>query len=384
MAVSSEKSVGITILTFSTPQITECYAFLPREAVTKFLTQCSECRRSMKSPLIQEVFIIDQPKGDATKKLSSDTLSTNNQQQLTLSGGGDPKNIENYFVLLKALYENSSLLNRIKGIQEQSCEKKFESIKENIVANQSINNGNSNQQQVSRKNFNINIKNELDNSMRDAMGGERSLGNIIINSLDVSINVAGKTGCDGDYGNINEVTISCTTSPSKKVSLPMASPDNQQLVTSSSSEPGDEDENCANNNALSSSSITRENTNLASENINDRPTRAVCSTRVEAGTVPDDIFFDYQNIKYYKDDDKHTSSTTCNNNSSKYPNGDDDAGDYHTKDDASIDTAKCNKHNNSTGDIKPITSTYLLMTRSMGLTDDEALNLVSGILFSLM
>lgn len=330
----------------------------------------------MKSPLIQEVFKIDQPKEDETKKLSDDTLSTNNQQQLTSGGGDYPKNIENYFVLMKALYENSSLLNRIKGIQAQSSEK-FESFKENIIANQDINNGNSNQQ-VPRKNININIKNELDNSTQVATGAERSLGNIIINSLDVSINVARKTSFDGDYGNINKVRISCTTSPLKKTSLPLASPDNQQLVTSSSSELGDDDKYCVNN-ALPSSSMKRENNNSASENIiNDGPTRAVCSSRVEVETVPDDIFSDYQNIKYYGDDDKHTTSTTCNNNSTKYPNGEDDAGDYHTKDDASIDTAKCNKHNNSTGDIKPITSTYLLMTRSMGLTDDEALNLVSG------
>lgn len=368
------------------PQITEFYAFLPREAVTKFLTQCSECRRSMKSPLVQEIFKTDELEGEETKKICDDTPTSNNQQQqLTLPGVNSPKNIENYFVLLKALYENSSLLNRIKGIQQQSCEKKFESFKENIIVNQAIKNKNSNQQEISRKNINISIKNELDNSVKPATGVERSLGNIIINSLDVSINVAGKTNYDGDHGNISNVHILCTTSPTKKVLLPLASPDNQQLVTSSSSEPGDEDENCANTNALSSSSMkTNNNNNSASENINDGPTRAVCSSRVEVETVPDDISFDYRNIKYYSDDDKHTTSTTCNNNSAKYPNGEDDAGDYHTKDAASIDTVKRNKHNNSTGDIKPITSTYLLMTRSMGLTDDEALNLVSGIMCFLL
>jgi hypothetical protein len=328
----------------------------------------------MKSPFVQEILKIDHLDDEETEKLSDDTPTSNNQEQLSSSAGEYPKNFENYFVLMKALYENSSLLNRIKGIQEQSCEKTFESFKENIVANQAINNGNSNQQQVPSKNININIKNELDNSVRDATGGERSLGNIIINSLDVSINVAGRRNYDSDYGNINKVRVSCTSSPSKKVSLPLASPDNQQLVTSSSSEPGDEDEKCADNNALSSSSTKRENNNLASKNINDGPTRAVCSSRVEVETVPDDIAFDYHNIKYHRDDDKHTTSTTCNNNSTKYPNGEDDVGDYHTKDIASIDMMKSN---NSTGDIKPITSTYLLMTRSMGLTDDEALNLVS-------
>lgn len=332
----------------------------------------------MKLPLVQEILQNNLPHEKEDKKSLDDSQIENNQQELS-STIECPKNIENYFVLLKALYENSSLLNRIKGIQEQSCERKFESFKENIVANQALNNGNSNQQQVSRKNININIKNELDSSI-DAAGGERSLGNIIINSLDVSINVAGKaTNFDGDYGNINKVRISCSTSPSKSLAQSSIDSDNQQLVTSSSSEPGDEDEYCVNSNALSSSSIKRENNNLASEKINDGPTRAVCSSRVDVETVPDDIVFDYQHIKCYGDDGKHTTSTTCNNNSTKYPNGEDDAEDYHTKDVASIDTMKCNnKHNNSTGDIRPITSTYLLMTRSMGLTDDEALNLVSG------
>lgn len=325
-------------------------------------------------PLIQEISQNEKVDDADTKKTSDATQTMNNQQQL--SNGECPKNIENYFNLLKSLYENTSLLNRIKGIQQQSCEKKFESFKENI---EEINNGMCNRQQFPRKNININTKNELDESARDAAGDERNLGNIILNSLDVSINVAEKISYDGGYGNINKLRISSTTSPKEKISLPLASPDNQQLVTSSSSEPGDEVDNCANNNALfSSSSIKRENNNLASGIINDGPTRAVCSSRVDEEIVPDDIVFDYQHMKYHGDDGKHTTSTTCNNNSAKYPNGEDDAKDYHTKDVASIDTVKCNEHNNSTGDIKPITSTYLLMTRSMGLTDDEALNLVSG------
>jgi hypothetical protein len=317
----------------------------------------------MKLPLIQEISQTDDLDENEHKNPPDDSPLANNQQQLS-STEEYPKNIENYFVLLKALYENSSLLNRIKDIQEQSCETKHESFKENIVSNQAINNP-----QVSRKNININIKNELE---KDSAGGERNLGNIIINSLDVSINVAGKTNFDGDYGNINKVRISCTTSPSKKVSQLSAEQDNQQLVTSSS-----ESIDCVNNDALSSSTIKRENNNLGLEKINDGPTRAVCSSR-EVESVPDDIAFDYQHIKCHGNDDgEHTTSTTCNNNSTKHPSGEDDAEDYHTKNVASIDTVKCNRHNNSTGDIRPITSTYLLMTRSMGLTDDEALNLVS-------
>lgn len=317
----------------------------------------------MKSTIVQEISEVDQPDGEKES-------SSNNQPALS-EGDDYPKNIENYFVLLKSLYENSTLLNRIKGIHEQSCELKFESFKENIVANQADNNGNSNQ----RKNININIKSEPDNSTREA-GGERSLGNIIINSLDVSINVARKAACDGDHhGNIDRVRILCSTTPPKYVKLPLSTPD--QLVTSSSSEP---DENCCSKQAITSPS-TKYN-NSASNNIDDGPTRAVYSSRVETTqTVPDDISSDYHRIKPCDDDDdKHTSSTTCNNNSAKYPNGEDDAGDYHTR---TIDTGKNIKHNNSSGDIKPITSTYLLMTRSMGLTDEDALNLVSGLLLLL-
>lgn len=340
----------------------------------------------MKSSIVQE--ISNNVEQHDSEKILSDGTSNNNQQ--SLSDNDYPKNVENYLVLLKALYENSSLLNRIKGIEEHSCERKFESFKENIIANQLDNNGNSNHQQhVQRKHsISINLKDESNNLIKEAsktLGGERSLGNIIINSLDVSINVAGKASFDGSYGNIDGVTISCSTTPTKNAALPLTSPDSQQLVTSSSSsEPCDEEAASTNSHpTLSSTTAQENNNNLASHNVNDGPTRAVYSNGVEVSqTVPDDMSFDYHNIKYYDDDDdKRTTSTTCNNSSTKYPNGEDDAGDCPTRRIASIGIAKCNKHNNSAGDIKPITSTYLLMTRSMGLTDEDALNLVSEVFF---
>lgn len=353
------------------PQITECYAFLPREAVTKFLTQCSECRKSMKSTSVQDISEVEQSFQSA--KVESD--GTSNHQH-SLSKTDYPKNIESYMVLLKALYENSSLLNHIKGIDGRSCERQFESFKENIIANQTDNNGNSNQQQqnIQRKG----IKSESDNLIKDSfktVGGERNLGNIIINSLDVSINVAGKTS---SYDNID-------IAGRRAVPPPLASPESQQLVTSSSSEPGDE-EDCFNKSRSINTlpAIATENNNLASHNnSNEGPARAVYSTGVDdAKTLPDDTSFDYHNVKCSDDNDKHTTSTTCNNNSTKHSDSADvDVGDYHTKCSASIDrTEKCNKQNNSaaSGDIRPITSTYLLMTRSMGLTDEDALNLVSG------
>lgn len=341
----------------------------------------------MKSTIPPDISIETNNSSTIVKSQKSPLLPSPSNAQLSSSTNQEyPRN---YFELFRAIYENSSLLGR--RIQEQSSARKFESFKENIVGNQAINNGNSNQHQHQRKNININIKSESDNSPKDSTktaGGERSLGNIIINSLDVSI----KTHYDGDYGNINKVRISCSTSPPKaSVPLPCSSPaqpspDNHQLVTSSS---GDED-----NGPLSSGTGHENNNNSASRCINNiDTTRAAFSQGVELSkTVPDDISFDYHNIKHYSNHDgKHTrrsSSTTCNNNSTKYPNGDDgddddvdtDEEDYHTKGSASsmAKTTKCNKHNNSSGDIKPITSTYLLMTRSMGLTDEDALNMVSG------
>lgn len=327
----------------------------------------------MKSTTVQDISEVEQPLESV--KVESNGASNN---QHSLSETDYPKSIESYLVLLKALYENSSLLNHIKGIDDRSCERQFESFKENIIANQIDNNGNSNQQQqyIQRKS----MKSESDNSMKEsfkAVGGERSLGNIIGNSLDVSMNFAGKASSYDDFDETKRVV----------VPPPLASPDSQQLVTSSSSEPGGEEDSFNKNRSINtlpalSSTIATENNNLGSNNnSNEGPARAVCSTRVDvAKTVPDDTSFDYHNVKCYDDDDKRTTSTTCNNNSSKHSNGADDVGDYHTKCSASIDrTEKSNKHNNSTesGDIRPITSTYLLMTRSMGLTDEDALNLVS-------
>lgn len=329
----------------------------------------------------------------------NDNRVSNNQQQ-SLSEEDYPKNIENYYLLLRALYENSSLLNRIKDINgdgdenpEQSCE---ESFKENNL----------------NKN-NKNTKTDLNES--SVVEKETNHGNIIINSLDVSINVAGKTQySDGSYGNINKVRISCTTTPTKLHPLPTSSnasiittttttisPINQQLVTASSM---NDAKNCQNSKNVS------ENEN--NKYCNDATARAASYiknnhrvTRIYE-KVPDDLSLhnNYQHIKHdrdenyedvddnrnnssnnndYDDNIKHTTNTPCNNNLSKYTNGENDIdNDYHTRGIISIDTSR---RSHSTGDIKPITSTYLLMTRSMGLSDTEALNLVSSfILYTIL
>lgn len=335
----------------------------------------------------------------------NDNRVSNNQQQ-SLSDEDYPKNIENYYLLLRALYENSSLLNRIKDINgdgdenpEQSCE---ESFKEN-----NLNKNN--------KNRNVNTKNDLNES--SGVEKETNHGNIIINSLDVSINVAGKTHfSDGSYGNINKVRISCTTTPTKLHPHPTSSssnassiittttttisPINQQLVTTPSMNDAKNSQN---------SKIVSENEN--NKYCNDAVARAASYiknnhrvTRIYE-KVPDDLSLhnNYQHIKHdrdenyedvddnrnnssnnngYDDNIKHTTNTPCNNNLSKYTNGENDIdNDYHTRGIISIDTSRLS---HLTGDIKPITSTYLLMTRSMGLSDTEALNLVSLYFFSFL
>jgi hypothetical protein len=250
----------------------------------------------MKSSIVQEISEIEDEK--KAIRDDDDTPTSNNPNR------DYPKNIENYYALLRALYENNSTT------MAQSCERKScDSLKENQICSEISN---------QRKNININIKNEPNNSEAD----------IIINSLDVSIN--------GSYGNINKVSISCTTTPTKATS-PHS---NRQIVTSSSA--------------------------LCDNNFCDTKTaRAPLSRVVEKfDSIPDDIaaaLLDYRSNKQH---------TTCNNNFVKYTSSEDDVDDYHTK---SIGHNK----RNSTGDIKPITSTYLLMTRSMGLTDEDALNLVS-------
>lgn len=258
----------------------------------------------MKSTIVQEIA------EKKTDKFDDETPTSNNK----ISN----ENIENYYALLRAICESSSM---------QPCERKScESFKENVEGNRICNSSES----LSRKNININIKNEADNSEAD----------IIINSLDVSIN--------GSYGNINKVRISCTTTPTKAISVSSSpSHSNQQIVTSSSSSLAQYDGNFCDTKAARA--LT--------------PFHGVVAKKLES--IPDDIavaLLDYRSNKPY--------TTTCNNNFPKYTNSEDDAIDYHMKGIA------YNKRN-TTSDIKPITSTYLLMTRSMGLTDEDALNLVS-------
>lgn len=52
----------VTQLSFFCFQITETYAFLPREAVTKFLLNCSECQKRPNSPAVRKIPSLKQAK----------------------------------------------------------------------------------------------------------------------------------------------------------------------------------------------------------------------------------------------------------------------------------------------------------------------------------
>lgn len=318
-------------------QITEYYAFLPREAVTKFLTQCHECRRSMKVPLLQEV-------PDTERKEQNDLCNENDNQQQLLKDEDYPKNIENYYLLLKALYENSSIISRIKN-EERNEQSSEESFKEN--------------------NLNRNNKSS-------AVEKEPNMTNL----LGLSINTTEKTSTEEGFGNDNKLIFSHTSTPTKMTtSKETKSPINQQLVTSTSL------------NEFGSGQSSNNNKNSKYYN-NSTTARADSNMGVTYETVPDDSSLNYRDIKHnarnYEDNNNHRrngcddiAGTPCNNNnsSSKYTNGENEIdNDYRKSATISIETSR---RAHLTGDIKPITSTYLLMTRSMGLTDDDALNLVS-------
>ncbi|CAO1405624.1 unnamed protein product [Diamesa hyperborea] len=183
--------------------------------------------------------------------------------------------------------------------------------------------------------------------------------------------------------------------------LPSMMSDNQDinLVTSSSSVEQDEeikinlvhDSAVTSAAAISANSISNEknNNNFTSNNANSsesNPTRAVRNNHgvenFRCYAIPDDMSFDYHNIKNYYDDKTTTSSSLSN--TKKYQAAsptplrticDDD---YHdSKEMPSIDITKHNKHHNNSTNIKPITSTYLRLTRSWGIWDEDALNLDS-------
>ena len=244
----------------------------------------------------------------------NDNRVSNNQQQ-SLSDEDYPKNIENYYLLLRALYENSSLLNRIKDINddgdenpEQSCEEAF---KEN-----NLNKNN--------KNKNVNTKNDLNEST--VVEKETNHSNIIINSLDVSINVAGKTHySDGSYGNINKVRISCTTTPTKLHPLPTSSnaasiittttttisPINQQLVTAPSMSDAKNSKNVSENenNKYCNDAVARAASYIKNSH---RVTRIY-------EKVPDELSLhnNYQHIKHDRDENYEDVDDNRNNNSNK-------------------------------------------------------------------
>lgn len=300
-------------------QITECYSFLPREAVTKFLTQCDECRKGIKLKI--DPILVKSETADGDDENHSD--ETSNQRPLS-----KPKNGDNYFELMKALHENFSLLSRIKSIPDHSNGTGLEVFKENIVANDNRRSNQERKEQISQ------------------------------NDLNKTKKVADGSRFKSSFQDTKELRVSSSNSP-------LFEDFADQFVSSSLSDPSDDDDRSVLH-PSSSSSTSNNNNNSPLNNAIVVPTRAANGPRVDIlETVPDDISSDYHNMKA-------RMSATCDDNSAKYSSSE-----INTKRFQWQRGKASRKSNNSAGDIKPITSTYLLMTRSMGLDDEDALNLVS-------
>lgn len=372
----------ILTLTLS-PQITEFYAFLPREAVTKFLTQCSECRKSMKTTIVQEIDPIEHKTSENEDE---------KRRSLDISRREPPKNIENYLLLLKAFYENSFI--PLSNARAHSSVKQSESFKENIFANQNDNNASCNQVKRDINN------DELDNSIMKEPSGvnendqvnnsNSSHANLPINSVNIANSPSIMPNNNSrDYR--NNLRTSCQSATTLKTP-------EQQMVTSSSGE-AEENGTSMNNkwNLQQQQKTIKREARLSEDEIDNdlaicKPTTRASSSRCnESGMcapVPDDILFDYHNIVTSYHSNKFLCSntaivrptpTTPNNhnhhlNMRQPSSREDDVKDYGEERCRSSEMRKSNKHS---GDVKPITSTYLSMTRSMGLADEDALNMVS-------
>lgn len=349
----------------------------------------------MKTTIIQEIDPTEHEKDDEEKRNS-----------LELRQHESPKNIENYLMLLKAFYENS-FIPLTSSRAHPTTHQRSESFKENIFSNQNDdNNANSNQH---KRDINISINNELDNSIiKESKAGNvgnasttnnnTSLGNAIINSLDVSINVASKP---------SPLPVVRDLADNLHIISATLKTHDQQMVTSSSAGKEDEEKCSSMNNKwkLQQKNIVKEEkqTRLSEDEIDNDSDIRTTTARAAAldcrkigrnGTstpLPDDILFDYHNIvRSYHGNKFHCSNTaivrptpTTPNNHNHHHNvrqqqpsnrADDDVRDYREERCRSSEMRKSNKHS---GDVKPITSTYLSMTRSMGLADEDALNMVS-------
>lgn len=348
-------------------QITESYAFLPREAVTKFLAHCFDCRKASKTFFLQEI-AEEASESDNDKNREVSTYNTFNIKQVKSNAKDNQSalcsdysqiiNSENYYGLLKALYENTLAGKGETGnVAEQSSDKHLEAFKENITSNTINNNEASNHcnQEIYRKNTNIKIKQESESSSS------------AINSLDIvplstdQIKFPARTSTPKHFETLQKFG-----KIEKSVNDEILQQSNQQLdVVSSSSvddiefcnETGQRPDQPKNKNYLK----IRSAYGLPTNNV--QAARAVYGRRerdkLRSQEVPDDYYHNIKNIKNYGE--------AGGSNLIAYQGAETTAGPAKT-------------HKNSSNDIKPITSTYLMIARSMGVSDQDALDLVSDFL----
>lgn len=265
-------------------------------------------------------------------------------------------NSENYYGLLKALYENTLAgKGEAENVEEQSSERHLEAFKENIISNTINNNEASNHcnQEIYRKNTNIKIKLESDSPI--------NLLDVVPLSTD-QMRFPSRTSTPKHFETFPKVG-----KIEKSVNDEILQQSNQQLdVVSSSSvddiefgnETGQRAKQPKSQNYLKMRSAYGSPTNNA------LAARAVYSRRegdkLGSREVPDDYYHNIKSIKNYGE--------ARGSNLIAYQGAETTAGPAKT-------------HKNSSNDIKPITSTYLMIARSMGVSDQDALDLVSDFLW---
>ena len=228
---------------------------------------------------------------------------------------------------MDALYKNLSLLRRFNDNQE--CE----FLKENLASYQLNAYKNFNQP---LKEVNVNLKDD-DEEKEEATFQDDTLKPLKDRSESVN------SQAPSNYKVIRNI-VSRPDSP-------------EELVTSSDS--------CSENTIEPTSS-------LSSTPIDDNSSSIINDDPIKDKI--DDNSFSQNGKEAFNEDDENTISTTRHKNSSDGSNGFGARG-FHT-------TVNRSLGGKSKTTIKPITSTYLLMTRSMGLEDEDALNLVSFAVFT--
>ncbi|KAG4070903.1 hypothetical protein HA402_011129, partial [Bradysia odoriphaga] len=286
--------------------ITESYAFLPRDAVTKFLAGCQFCKKNSKphspsSLIADDVFTESSSETDALNA-GSGIFSENSDSQLTVDSSTTEAKITDNGKAMDPTYfdEIYSKIQQYYGYQINNNADVKDLAASNDLLNYYTILKTFYDQSEFKNNININIENGSTTSTNSTVActnsNEPSENNITINSAGVSINV---------LNNSKELKISCKTTPPKK--------------------------------RYSVYNHTEDNTS-SKVNLNERFNQDSVSHKTTENMVAD----------YTIGKELQTTSRADN-------------------------TFFSRKYSTPTNDVKPITSTYLQLMRSMGFCDEDAL-----------